>query len=51
MSNEMGGMAQAMLEQEGEILEEYRRSATTCVRRHAVDEAEAQLFFEMLGLS
>jgi len=44
-------MAQAVLEHEGEVLEEYRRSAATCVRRHAVDEAEEQVFLEMLGLS
>jgi len=51
MSNEMGGMAQAVLQQEGEILEEYRAGATTCVHRHAADEAEVQLFLDMLGLS
>ena len=51
MSNDMGRMAQQVLAREGEHLEEYRVGATTCVRRHAVDEAEVQLFLEMLGLS
>jgi len=43
-------MAQQVLMQEGEYLEEVRAVAVTCVRRHAVDEAEEQLFLDMLGL-
>jgi len=42
-------MAQQVLEQEGELLEEFRAGATTCVHRHALDEAEELLFLDMLG--
>jgi hypothetical protein len=50
MSNEMGGMAQAVLEQEGELFEDYRAVARTRVAEYAIDEAEEQLFLDMLGL-
>jgi len=44
-------MAQQVLAQEGDQLEEVRAVAVTCVRRHAVDEAEELLFLRMLGLA
>jgi hypothetical protein len=44
-------MDQQVLEPEGELLEEYRAGAATYVRSRAVDELEAQLFLDMLGLS
>jgi hypothetical protein len=50
MSNEMGRMAQQVLEQEGELLEAHRAGATTRVAEYAVDEAEELLFLDMLGI-
>jgi hypothetical protein len=43
-------MAQQVLAQEGEQLQEARAQAATYVRSHAVDEAEELLFLDMLGL-
>lgn len=51
MADDMGRMAQQMLMQEGELLEEFRAAAATCVRRHALDDGEAQMFLQMIGLA
>jgi len=51
MSNDMGRMTQQVLEQEGEQLEGLRARAATYVRSRAVDEVEALLFLDMLGLA
>ena len=51
MSNDMGRMTQQVLEQEGEQLEGLRAQAATYVRSRAVDEVEALLFLDMLGLA
>ena len=51
MSDDVGRMGQQVLEQEGEQLEGVRARATTYVRSRAVDETEAQMFLDMLGLA
>ena len=51
MSNDVGRMDQQVLVQEGDQLEELRARAATYVRSRAADEAEAQIFLDMLGIS